>query len=184
MNKSYYIHPTSVVDEGCEIGLGTKIWHFSHIMSGCKLGENCNIGANCTIGGVGFGYEKDETGDYELIPHIENVIIKDNVEIGNNTTIDRAVMGSTVLEENVKVDNLVHIAHGVKIGRNSMIIANAMIAGSVELGENVWIAPSSSIINGVSIGKNTIIGMGTVILKQVGEKDVMIGNPGRSIKKI
>lgn len=171
------------IHENVVIGDNVHIDDHTVIKENTAIGSNVTIGANCTIGGVGFGYEQDEAGDYELIPHIGNVIISDHVEIGNNTTIDRAVMGATILEENVKVDNLVHIAHGVRVGRNSMIIANAMVAGSVQVGENVWVAPSSSIINGVTIGKNTVIGMGAVIVKQVGEKDVMVGNPGRSIKK-
>lgn len=200
-SKKIGIATTAFIHETVKIGNNASIGHFVTIHENVVIGNNVHIddhtvikentiicsnvtiGANCTIGGVGFGYEQDEIGDYELIPHIGNVIINDYVEIGNNTTIDRAVMGATILEENVKVDNLVHIAHGVKVGRNSMIIANAMVAGSVQLGENVWVAPSSSIINGVTIGNNTVIGMGAVIVKQVGEKDIIVGNPGRSIKK-
>lgn len=183
IGKNVFIGNFATIHENVLIGDNVHIDDHTVIKENSVIGSNVTIGTNCTIGGVGFGYEQDETGDYELIPHIGNVIINDNVEIGNNTTIDRAVMGSTILEENVKVDNLVHIAHGVKVGRNSMVIANSMVAGSVQVGENVWIAPSSSIINGVTIGKNTIIGMGAVIVKSVGEKDIMLGNPGRSIKK-
>jgi UDP-3-O-[3-hydroxymyristoyl] glucosamine N-acyltransferase len=195
ISKTSFIHETVKIGDNASIGhfvtihenvvIGSNVYIDDHtvIKENTVIGSNVIIGANCTIGGVGFGYEQDETGDYELIPHIGNVLINDYVEIGNNSTIDRAVMGSTILEENVKVDNLVHIAHGVNIGRNSMIIANAMVAGSVQVGENVWVAPSSSIINGITIGKNAIIGLGAVIVKHVVEKDIIIGNPGRSIKK-
>lgn len=107
--------------------------HNTVILKDTIIEDNVVIGANNTIGGVGFGYEKDREGNFELIPHIGNVHIKRNVEIGNNTCIDRAVLGSTILEENVKVDNLVHIAHGVFVGRNSVVIANAMVAGSVNI---------------------------------------------------
>ncbi len=90
---------------------------------------------------------KNEEGKYSIIPHMGNVVIKNQVEIGNNTCIDRAVLGSTIINENVKIDNLVHISHGVSLGANSLIIANTMIAGSSIIGENVWVSPSSSILN-------------------------------------
>ena len=88
-----------------------------------------------------------------------------------------------MIEDNVKIDNLVHIAHGVHIGKNSLIIANAMVAGSVSIGENVWVAPSSSILNKVDIKSNSTIGMGAVVLKQVEEGDIIVGNPGKVLEK-
>ncbi|WP_439516778.1 UDP-3-O-(3-hydroxymyristoyl)glucosamine N-acyltransferase [Sediminibacterium sp.] len=183
LGKSAAIGDFVVIKENVEIGDNVNIGENTIIKENTKIYDNVYIGCNCTIGGVGFGYEKDELGEYILIPHIGNVIIKNNVEIGNNTTIDRAVMGSTLLEENVKVDNLVHIAHGVQIGRNSLIIANAMVAGSTVIGENVWVAPSASIINALKVGSNSLIGLGAVVVKDVPENDVVIGNPARSIKK-
>ena len=134
-----------VIEKGCSIGEHVVIGANTVIKSDTIIEEGCKIGSNCTIGGIGFGYELNEENSYELMPHIGNVHLMQNVEIGNNVCIDRAVMGSTLLSENVKVDNLVHIAHGVQIGKNSLIIANAMIAGSVEIGENVWVSPSASI---------------------------------------
>ncbi|MNL41568.1 UDP-3-O-acylglucosamine N-acyltransferase [compost metagenome] len=92
-------------------------------------------------------------------------------------------MGSTILNENVKVDNLVHIAHGVVVGKNSLIIANAMIGGSTIIGENVWIAPSSSLINKINVSDNAVVGLGAVCLKSVSTGDVVVGNPAKSIKK-
>ena len=172
-----------VIHENVTLGKNVFIGNNSVVHSNTVIGNNVTIGSNCTIGGVGFGYEKDDDGSYVLLPHIGNVVIRDNVEIGSNTTIDRAVMGSTILNENVKVDNLVHIAHGVAIGKNSLIIANAMIAGSSIIGENVWVAPSSSIINKVTIGDNAVIGLGAVVVKNVSEMDVVVGNPAKSIRR-
>ena len=117
------------------------------------------------------------------MPHIGNVHLKENVEVGNNVCIDRAVMGSTLLSENVKVDNLVHIAHGVKIGKNSLIIANSMIAGSVEIGENVWVSPSSSIRQKLIIENDALIGMGAVVVKNVEPSSVVAGNPAKPFPK-
>jgi len=173
----------AVVEASVEIGEGTIIGHNTVILKGTKIGENVKIGANTTIGGTGFGYEKEEDGQFALIAHIGNVVIEDNAEIGNNTTIDRAVIGSTRIGKNVKIDNLVHIAHGVEIGENSLIIANAMVAGSAKIGKSVWVAPSSSILNKVSIGDNATIGVGAVVLKDVAQNDIVAGIPAKSIKK-
>ncbi|MFH2142252.1 MAG: DapH/DapD/GlmU-related protein [Bacteroidota bacterium] len=183
LGKNVFIGENVVVEEDVEIGNNVIIQHNTVIFKNTKIGDYVVIGANNTIGGVGFGYEKDKNGDFQLIPHIGNVIIKDNVEIGNNTCIDKAVLGSTILYENVKVDNLVHIAHGVKVGKNSVVIANAMVAGSVEIGENSWIAPSVSILNQKKVGANALIGIGAVVLKDVEQGDVVVGNPGKVIKK-
>ena len=184
LGKDIFIGENVVIEKNCIIGNNTIVQHNTTIFKDTKIGKNVVIGANNTIGGIGFGYEKDENGEFQLIPHIGNVVLKDNVEIGNNTSIDRAVLGSTILEENVKVDNLVHIAHGVQIGRNSVIIANSMIAGSVKIGENSWIAPSASILNQKSIGNNSLVGMGAVVLKNVGNNEVVAGSPAKFLKNI
>lgn len=195
------IHPSAIIDESALIGNNVSIGANTIIEKKCVIGnnvtigynnviksktiieDNVSIGSNNTIGDFGFGYEKDEEGNYERIIHLGNVIIKRNVEISNNTCIDRAVLGSTVIGENTKIDNLVHIAHGVKIGSNSLIIANSMIAGSTTIGNNVWVAPSASILNKINLGDNAVIGIGTVVLKDVSEKKVVVGNPGRELDK-
>jgi len=172
-----------VIEKNVSIAEGVQIGHNTVIKKDTTIDANSKIGCNCTIGGVGFGYEKDESGNYQVIPHIGKVVIGFNVEIGNNVCIDRAVLGATVLENNVKVDNLVHIAHGVTIGKNSLIIANAMIAGSVTIGENVWVAPSSSIMQKKNIGTNSTIGMGSVVLKDVENNSVVAGVPAKKLNK-
>ena len=171
-----------VIEEGVIIGDQVKIGHNTVILADCELGDHVKIGNNSTIGGVGFGYEADSNGVYQVIPHIGNVVLKDYVEVGNGVAIDRAVLGSTLLMEHVKVDNLVHISHGVQIGKNSLIIANAMIAGSCEIGENVWISPSSSLIQKVKIGDNALVGVGSVVLKDVAESTIVAGVPAKKIK--
>lgn len=172
-----------ILESDCVIVKNSSIGSNSVILSNSIIGDNVSIGANCTIGGVGFGYEKDEIGKYFQIPHIGNVVIKNFVEIGINTCIDRAVLGSTLIEENVKIDNLVHIAHGVKVGRNSLLIAHSMIAGSAIFGENVWVAPNASIMNKVKIGNNAVIGLGAVVLKDLQDSMIIVGNPGKIINK-
>ena len=183
IGKNVTIGHHVVVEENCIIGDLSSIGHNTIIHANTRIGNNVTIGCNNTIGGVGFGYEKDIDGEYSVIPHIGNVVLGNNVEIGNNTCIDRAVLGSTILHDNVKVDNLVHIAHGVVIGKNSLIIANAMVAGSATIGEHVWVAPSASILNKKSIANNAVIGMGAVVLKNVNEGETIIGNPGKPLNK-
>ncbi len=171
-----------VIEEDVVLGKKVMIGHNSVIRSGTVVGDNVNIGSNNTIGGDGFGFEKNKDGEYDFIPHLGNVVIKNNVVIGNNNCIDRAVLGSTIIGSNVKIDNLVHIAHGVQIKDNSLIIAHAMVAGSVEIGENVWVSPSSSIMQKVKIGDNALVGMGSVVLKDVEKSNVVAGVPAKVIK--
>ena len=187
VGKDVFIGDHVIIEEGCTIGAGTRIGHNTVLLKGTQIGDEVIIGCNNTIGGTGFGYEKDEEGNYEVMPHLGNVVIHTKVEIGNNTCIDRAVIGSTIIGENVKVDNQVHIAHGVIIGKNSLIIAHAMIGGSAVIGENCWVAPSAAIINKGQIADGATVGMGAVVTKPVEKGAIVAGNPARtteSLKKI
>ena len=172
-----------VIEKNVVIGDYTEINHNTVILSNTVIGNHVKIGCNCTIGSNGFGYENNEKGENEFIPHIGNVIIADHVVIGNNNTIDRAVLGSTVINEFVKTDNLVHIGHGVKIGRNTLIAASATFSGSVTMGENVWVSPAPTIINDIKIGDNALLGLGTVVIKNVEQGKTIVGNPGKEIVK-
>lgn len=177
LGNNVVIGPNVVIEKGCVIRDNSIIEANSIIKSETRIGQNVKIGSNCVIGGVGFGYQKAESGEFERFPHFGSVIIKNDVSIGSNTCIDRGSLSNTVLENGVKVDNLVHIAHNVKIGKNSLIIANAMIAGSVEIGENCWVAPSSSIRNGVRIGNNVTIGLASLVTKNIEDNQVVTGSP-------
>ncbi len=190
------IHPSAVIDPTVQIPKKIKIGPNVIIEKNVKLGEKCVIGANSVlhynsivgnnaiiksnsvIGGTGFGYVlNNETKEYEQIRHFGKVIIKDNVHIGSCTCIDRGSLSDTIIEDNVRIDNLVHIAHNVHIGKNSMVIACSMIAGSVKIGENCWVAPSASIRNGISIGDNSTVGLGSVVTGSVKDNKVVLGAP-------
>ncbi len=145
-------------------------------------GKNVHIGEYCSIGNDGFQYLEDN-GVLIKFPHYGDVIIEDDVEIGNNVCIDRGALSHTIIRKGVKIDNLVHIAHNCDIGENTMVVANAMIAGSVKIGKNCWISPSSSIKNQIKIGDNSLIGMGAVVLKDVEPHSVMVGNPAKLLRK-
>lgn len=184
LGKNVYIGENVVIEKNCIIGNNVRIDHNSVIKKNTVIGNFVVIGSNSSIGGCGFGYERNENNDYELIPHIGNVVLHDYVEIGKNCCIDKAVLGSTVLFENVKVDNFVHIAHGVQIGKNSILTVRATIAGSTILGENVWLAPGATIMNKITIGHNVIIGLGAVVFKSIDDGFTVVGNPAREVKKM
>lgn len=182
LGKNVSIGHNVVIEANCVIGDRCIVGHNSTIHKDTNVGRNVKIGASSTIGGVGFGYEINEEGKYERIPHLGNVIIEEDVEIGNNTAIDRAVLGSTLLKRNCKIDNLVHIAHGVEVGENSLIIANAMVAGSCKIGNNTWVGPSVSVRDQVKIGNDALLGVGSCIVKNVDDGVVVAGNPARVLR--
>jgi UDP-3-O-[3-hydroxymyristoyl] glucosamine N-acyltransferase len=169
------------------LGEHVKIGSFTSIHPGVKIYSDCIIGANCTlhagviIGADGFGFAPQADNQYAKIPQIGNVVIEDRVEIGANTAIDRATLGSTIIREGVKLDNLIQIAHNVEIGKNTVIAALTGIAGSTKIGENVMIggqvgiAGHLTIANGVKIAAQT--GISASVLK---EDVVMQGTPAVS----
>ena len=152
----------------------------------CKIikGKNVKVGSNCSIGDQGFGIirdNKDKEGRWIRFPHYGNVILKDNVSLGDNNTITRGTLGDTIIGSGVKTDCGVHIAHNSVIGKNCMFAAKAMIAGSVTMGENCWIGPSSSIIHKAIIGNNVFVGIGSNVIKNVPDNVVVVGNPAKII---
>ncbi len=147
-------------------------WVHSRVMYDPRL---VKIGLNCIIGGMGFGYERDEDGKLWPIPHHGWVYLEPDIEIANCVCIDRGVIGATVIGEGTKIDNLVHIAHGVKIGKNCLIVAGAVIGGSCEIGDNCFIGINASIKNKVKIGAGVTVGMGAVITKDVPHGVTVIG---------
>jgi UDP-3-O-[3-hydroxymyristoyl] glucosamine N-acyltransferase len=178
-NEGWIAHKTAEIGYEVSIGEGTIIHSNVTIYSGVTIGDNCTIMAGAVIGSEGFGYEKDEDGDLFKIAHLGGVVIGNNVDIGANTCIDRGTLGHTIIEDGVKIDNLVHIAHNAHIKKGSVIIANAMIAGSVVVGENSWVAPSSSIREGLKIGNNALVGLGAVVVKDVDSHTIVKGNPAK-----
>jgi UDP-3-O-[3-hydroxymyristoyl] glucosamine N-acyltransferase len=135
------------------------------------------------IGADGFGWVRDENNELVKMPHKGNVVIGKNVSIGRYTCIDRAVIGSTVIGDGTKIDNLVHIAHGAKVGRHCLIVAGAVLGGSCEIGDYSYIGMGALIKNKVKVGKNVTVGMGAVVTKDVPDGWTVIGNPARKMEK-
>ena len=177
IGKNNFIGAFTVIEKGVEIGNNCVIESHVNIRANCKIGNNVLIKSGTVIGGKGFGYVKNEDNVWENFPHFGKVVIEDNVEIGSNTCIDRGALGDTILKKGVKVDNLVHIAHNVVVGENSLIIADSMIGGSTVIGKNTWVAPSTALRNGITIGSDCVIGMGAIVIKSVEDGTTVIGNP-------
>ncbi len=156
------VYPHSYLGDNVVIGENTIIYPGVKIYAACRIGSNCIVHANAVIGADGFGFSKTEDGKRKKIPQIGNVVIEDDCEIGANSTLDRATMGSTIIRRGVKIDNLVQIAHNVEIGENTVVVAQAGIAGSSVIGANCIIGGQ------VGIGDHIKIPDGTTILSQAG----------------
>lgn len=177
-----YIGPYSVVGKVI-IGAHTYIDSHVQIYDGVKIGHDCVIKSGAVLGGAGFGYEKDEKGNRFRFPQIGQLIIGDYVEIGSNTCIDRGALADTVIGDFTKINNLCHIAHNNKIGKNVIITGCVNISGSNVIDDSVWIAPNSSIRGWVHIEEGATVGMGAVVVKNIPAHETWVGNPARKLEK-
>lgn len=171
------IYPNSYIGDNVTIKDNTTLYAGVKIYADCEIGNNCKIHAGVVVGADGFGFAPTETGEYKTIPQIGNVIIKDNVDIGANTTIDRATMGSTIIEKGVKIDNLNQIAHNVTVGKNTVMASQSGIAGSSSVGEGCQIAGQVGISGHIKIGDNVKISAKTGVAKNVKNGAVLRGIP-------
>jgi UDP-3-O-[3-hydroxymyristoyl] glucosamine N-acyltransferase LpxD len=140
------------------------------------------IGCWCVIGGVGFGYENDESGVLIPMPHLGGVVIEDGVVIHNNVCIDRAVTGNTMIGEGSKIDNLVHVAHGVRVGRRCLVVAGVVLGGRCEIGDYTFIGMNASVKQHCKVGRNCVIGSGAVVTKDIPDNQIWVGNPAKYLK--
>lgn len=171
-----YISPYNVV-----IGENTVIEEFVSVKENTVIGDDCVIRTGTKIGGPGFEIKNDGTKTI-TVTHIGGVKIGDNVEIQQNSNVDKAIYpwDDTIIEDHVRINTLVQIAHGDKIGRFSEIAAHASIQGRVQIGENVWIGPGCVIRNGISIGTNARVNMGAVVTLSVPAGEAVSGNFARA----
>ena len=176
IGSNVHIGPGCYICEDVSIGDNTIIHPNVSIISPCRIGHDCEIFPGAVIGADGGNYYKED-GVPHRSKHFKGVVIGDNVDIGSNTTIDRGLLTDTVIGNNVKLDNLVHIAHNDRIEDNCMIMAGAVICGSVTVKEGAYIAPNAVVINQSSIGENATVGLGSVVLKTVKDGVTVFGNP-------
>ncbi|MDR2556866.1 MAG: UDP-3-O-(3-hydroxymyristoyl)glucosamine N-acyltransferase [Bacteroidales bacterium] len=172
-----YIYPNTVIGNNCFIGDASTLYAGVKIYAGCVIGKYCTLHAGAVIGADGFGFAPNN-GTYDKVPQIGNVVIKDYVEIGANTCVDKATMGSTVIEEGVKLDNLIQIAHNVTVGKNTVMASQVGISGSTHIGENcmfggqVGLAGHLKIANGTRIAAQA--GLPNSVRK---ENTALVGTP-------
>lgn len=195
-DEGIYIGAFAYIGKNCKIGKNVKIWphvfigdnvsigNEADIQAGAKIyagtiiGNNCVIKGNAVIGSEGFGFAPQADGSYKNIPQLGNVVIGNDVNIGANTTIDCSTMGSTIIGDGVKIDNLIQIAHNVEIGKNSVLVAQSGVAGSTKIGENCVIGGQSAIVGHISLADGTKVGGQSGVTKSVKKPNTAInGTP-------
>lgn len=179
-----YVAPGASIGAQCylgrnaKVGLNTRLYPGVKIMDGCEVGAKCILHAGTVIGSDGYGYISPR-GTHEKIPQIGRVVVEDSVEIGANCAIDRAALEATLVGAGTKIDNLVHIAHNVRIGRNCLIMAQAAIAGSTEVGDNAIIGGQAGISDHIKIGAGSAVMAKTGIMSDLPSGQVVFGHVGR-----
>lgn len=186
-----------VISAGCVIGDNTKIFHNTVVLENCSIGSDClifqnvSIRENCiignravihpgaVIGSDGFGFERISTGEYKKIPQIGNVVIEDDVEIGANTTIDRAALGSTLIKKGVKLDNLVQIAHNVSVGENTVMSSQTGVSGSTKIGKNCILAGQAGLVGHIELADNVIVTAQSGVSKSLLKPGMYFGSPAK-----
>lgn len=171
-----HVYPQVYIGKGVKIGKNCKIDSGARIYDYCIIGDNCVIHSNTVIGGDGFGFQPTADG-FKKIPQLGNVIIESDVEIGSNCSIDRATIGSTTIGKGTKIDNLIQIAHNVKIGQNNVIAAQAGIAGSTTIGDWNQIGGQVGIVGHIKIGNQVRIQAQSGVSSSVENKETIYGSP-------
>ncbi len=178
------IHPQSYIDDNVKIGDNTLIYPGVKIFDNSLIGKNCTIHAGTVIGADGFGFAMQTVDNlFKKISQIGNVIIEDNVEIGSNSTIDRATMGSTIIRKGVKLDNLIQIGHNVTVGKNTVMAAQVGIAGSTKIGKNCMFGGQVGISGHLNIGDNVKIAAKAGVGSNIKSGEVVMGSPAIEASK-
>lgn len=172
------IYPHAFIGEGARLGNNCTVYSGAKIYKECVVGNNCILHAGSVIGADGFGFAPVAGSNYMKIPQIGNVVLEDNVEVGANTCIDRATMGSTRLRSGVKLDNLVQIGHNAEIGENTVIAALSGVAGSSKVGKNCMIGGQVGIVGHITVADGCKIGAQTGIIGNIKQENAsLLGFP-------
>jgi len=182
IGKNTLIHSNTSIGDKVKIGQNCIIESNVTIYRNCVIGDNVIIHSNTVIGSDGFGFAKNDDGTYKKIPQNGIVRIEDNVEIGSNCSIDRAVMGETLICKGVKLDNQIQIAHNVEIGEDTVIAAQAGIAGSTKIGKRCMIAGQAGLVGHLIIGDDVIIGASVGVAKSILQPGVYAGYRAKPLR--
>ncbi|MDE6491009.1 MAG: UDP-3-O-(3-hydroxymyristoyl)glucosamine N-acyltransferase, partial [Muribaculaceae bacterium] len=183
IGRNVKIYPQAYIGAGVEIGDDTSIYPGAKIYHGCKVGKRCRIHAGAVVGADGFGFAPMADGSYSKIPQLGCVEIADDVEIGANTTIDRATMGATRIHNGVKLDNLIQVAHNVEIGANTVMAAQAGVAGSTKLGANCMVGGQVGFAGHINVGDRVEIGAQSGVPSNVADGSRIMGYPAMDAKE-
>lgn len=175
------IFPHVFLGDNVKVGSHTTLFAGVIVYSDNSIGSNCTIHGGVVIGADGFGFAPQQDKNYKKVAQIGNVIIEDNVEIGSNTTIDRATLGSTIIRKGAKLDNLIQIAHNVEIGENTVIAAQTGISGSTKIGKNCMIAGQVGFVGHLNIGDDVKIGAQSGVSGNLKEGSISMGSPAIDI---
>lgn len=177
-----YIEPGCVIGHGVSIGDNCRIYAGA-VIKNAVIGNNFVCNENAVVGANGFTMAEDEQGNKFRMPTLGKVIIGNNVEIGQLDSISVGSGGDTIIQDNVKLDGLIHVGHNDNLGKNTEIPAGVIISGFVNTGEHAYMGVNSSIRNRVDLGANCIIGMGAVVTKSVPDNTTVVGNPAKEFIK-
>lgn len=177
LGKGVQIYPHTYIGDNVKIGDNTILYSGVKVYYNCVIGKNCILHAGVVVGSDGFGFEPDTRGVNQKLPQIGNVIIEDDVEIGANTTVDRAMMGSTIIRRNAKLDNLVQVAHNVEIGESTFMCAQVGVAGSTKVGGHCILAGQVGVAGHINIADNCIFGAQSGIANNVKKSGMYQGSP-------
>ncbi|MBN1969816.1 MAG: UDP-3-O-(3-hydroxymyristoyl)glucosamine N-acyltransferase [Candidatus Delongbacteria bacterium] len=183
IGKNVVIMSNVSIDRDVTIGDNVLIYSNVSIRNGSVIGNNVILQNNCVIGSDGFGFAMQNDSQYGKIPQVGIVILEDNVEIGANTVVDRATLGSTIISKGTKLDNLIQVAHNVKIGSNTVIAAQTGISGSTKIGNNCMIGGQVGFVGHITVGNNVMIGAQAGVNGNVKEGSVVTGTPVRDMTK-
>ena len=172
------LYPQVYVGDHVKIGEGTILHPGAKVYEGCEIGAYCVIHAGAILGADGFGFVPNKENNYEKVPQVGKVLVEDHVEIGANTTVDRATMGATILRKGVKLDNLIMIAHNVEVDENTVIAAQTGISGSTKVGKNCMFGGQVGLIGHINIASGVKIAAQSGITKDIKEEGIVIqGSP-------
>ena len=171
------IYPQCYVGDNVTLGDDVTLYPGVKVYHGCQIGNRCIVQAGAVIGGDGFGFAPKDDGTYEKIAQVGIVILEDDVEIGANTTIDRATMGATIIRRGVKLDNLIQVAHNVEIGEDTVMAAQVGIAGSTKIGKHNMIGGQVGFAGHITVGDNNGIGAQSGVPNNVGDGQRLLGSP-------
>jgi UDP-3-O-[3-hydroxymyristoyl] glucosamine N-acyltransferase len=174
LGKGVQLYPQVYIGDNVSIGEGSILHPGVKVYEGCRIGANCVIHAGAIIGGDGFGFAPNQTNDYAKVPQVGIVILEDHVEVGANTTIDRATMGATVLKKGVKLDNLIMIAHNVEVGENTVMAAQTGVSGSTKIGKNCMFGGQVGLIGHIRIADDVKIAAQSGIPKSIKEEGAVV----------